>query len=65
MRTAQDAVDVVDALYLPLTTAERRERAVAWLVERTERDEDVRISIAMRRFVALKQGTSPEATPPA
>ncbi|WP_342372934.1 class I SAM-dependent methyltransferase [Propioniciclava soli] len=65
VRTAQDAVDVVDALYLPLTTAERRERAVAWLVERTERDEDVRISIAMRRFVALKQGTSPEATPPA
>lgn len=60
VRTPADALDVIDALYLPLTTPERRQRTVDWLVDRTHRDDDVRISIAMRRFVALRQPTPGE-----
>lgn len=55
VRTPQDAVDVISSLYLPTTSPERRQRAVDWLIDKTIRAEEVRISIAMRRFVALKQ----------
>ncbi|MDO5533586.1 MAG: methyltransferase domain-containing protein [Propionibacteriaceae bacterium] len=57
--TPEDAALVVGALYLPTTTSARREAAISWLVERTRKEGPVRLSIAMRRFVVLKQ---PEAT---
>lgn len=55
VRSPEDAVDVISSLYLPTTSPARRQAAVEWLVDRAIREDDVRISIAMRRFVALKQ----------
>lgn len=57
--TPEDAELIVGALYLPTTSRRRREAAVDWLVDRTIKEGPVRISIAMRRLVVLKQ---PEAT---
>ena len=53
--TPQDAEVIVSALYLPTTSARRRAAAVEWLVDRTTKEGPVRISLAMRRFVVLKQ----------
>ena len=53
--TPQDAEVIVSALYLPTTSARRRAAAVEWLVDRTTKERPVRISLAMRRFVVLKQ----------
>lgn len=50
-----DAEAIVGALYLPTTSERRRRAAVDWLVDRTAKEGPVRISIAMRRFVVLKQ----------
>ena len=53
-----DAALIVSALYLPTTSARRREAAINWLVGRTAKEGPARISIAMRRFVVLKQPTA-------
>lgn len=53
--TPDDAELIVSALYLPTTSRRRREAAVNWLVDRTIKEGSVRVSIAMRRFVVLKQ----------
>ena len=53
-----DAALIVSALYLPTTSARRREAAINWLVGRTAKVGPARISIAMRRFVVLKQPTA-------
>ena len=53
--TPEDAELIVSALYLPTTSRRRREAATNWLVDRTIKEGPVRISIAMRRFVVLKQ----------
>lgn len=58
VRTPEEAAEVIEALYLPTTSDERRQRAVDWLVDRSIRDGDVRISLAMRRFVALKHSVA-------
>lgn len=63
VRTPEEAAEVIAALYLPTTAAERRQRAVDWLLDRSIRSGDVRIALAMRRFVALKQDPPPR--PPA
>ena len=55
VRTPDDAAALVGALYLPGTSEERRRRAVDHLVDRAIRHDEVRVGIAMRRVVALKQ----------
>ncbi|MFP5417355.1 MAG: class I SAM-dependent methyltransferase [Actinomycetes bacterium] len=55
VHTREDAEAIVAALYLPATSPERRGAAVDWLVDRASGPEPVRLSIAMRRFVVLKQ----------
>ncbi|WP_114560961.1 class I SAM-dependent methyltransferase [Desertihabitans aurantiacus] len=49
-----DAVRLVNALYLPRTPPERREAAVDHLVRRSEQHGPLRIAIGMRRVVAMK-----------
>ena len=53
-----DAVDVISALYLPTTSVDRTQRAVDYLVDTAIRRGEARISIAMRRFVTIKNGSS-------
>lgn len=53
--TPADAEMIVGALYLPTTSYLRRKAAIDWLVGRTAKEGPVKISIAMRRFVVLKQ----------
>lgn len=53
-----DAELIVGALYLPTTSRRRREAATDWLVDRVIKEGPVRISIAMRRFVVLKQASA-------
>lgn len=54
VRTPADAEAIIAALYLPATAPARREIAVDYLVDRAIRAGGVRVSIAMRRFVALR-----------
>ena len=51
-----DAVDVISALYLPTTSVARTQRAVDYLVDTAIRRGEANISIAMRRFVTIKNG---------
>lgn len=53
--TREDSEVIVGALYLPSTSDERRAAAVDWLAGRASAEGPVRISLAMRRFVVLKQ----------
>lgn len=55
VRTPEDAAAVIAALYLPGTPDDRRTKAVDYLVDRAIRRDEVRVGIAMRRLVALKQ----------
>lgn len=55
VHTPEDAELIVDALYLPVTSATRQQAVVDWLVDRVIKSGPVPISIAMRRFVVLKQ----------
>lgn len=55
VRGPEDAAAIIDALYLPVTSPHRRQAAVDFLVDRSIRRGTVRVSIAMRRFVAIKQ----------
>lgn len=49
-----DAVRLVNALYLPRTAAQRREAAVDHLVQRVRKQGPVPIAVGMRRVVAIK-----------
>ena len=62
VRTPEDAAQVIQAFYLPVTSPERRQAAVDFLVDRAIRDGAVRVSISMRRFVALKQDAATRDT---
>lgn len=55
VHSPEDAEAIVSALYLPATSSERRRAAVDWLVDRAIGPDPVTLSIAMRRFVVLKQ----------
>lgn len=55
VRTPEDAAAIVAAFYLPATPDARRQRAIDHLVDRAIRRDEVRVGIAMRRVVALKQ----------
>lgn len=55
VRGPEDAAAIVAALYLPATDPARRRAAEEWLVDQVIRDGEVPVSIAMRRFVAIKQ----------
>lgn len=50
----QDAVRLVEAIYLPGATPRRREVAVEHLVHRVRKQGPVRIAVGMRRVVAIK-----------
>lgn len=55
VRTPEDAAAVIGALYLPATSDALRQKAVDYLVDRAIKRDEVRIGIAMRRVVAIKQ----------
>jgi SAM-dependent methyltransferase len=54
VRSREDAVLVVSALYLPTTRRSRLEAAVEYLEDRLARADSVEIAIPMRRVVAIK-----------
>jgi SAM-dependent methyltransferase len=55
VRSAEDAALLVDALYLPDATDERREAAAGWLTERAaSRAEGIEVAIPIRRVLAMR-----------
>lgn len=58
-----EALEVIDALYLPGASPRRKQAAVDWLSGRIDRRGPVRMSIGMRRFVVLKQLHASSAEP--
>ena len=60
-----EALEVIDALYLPGASPRRKQAAVDWLAGRIERRGPVRMSIGMRRFVVIKALHAPPESPDA
>lgn len=58
-----EALEVVDALYLPGASPRRKQAAVDWLAGRIDRRGPVRMSIGMRRFVVIKALHAPSDPP--